>query len=61
MGELAGLVRARTSWRLPVVLTRDEVKAVLSELDGDLWLMASLMYGAGLSAHGTAALAVTES
>ena len=34
--------------RLPVVLTRDEVKAVLGQLDGDVWLMASLLYGAGL-------------
>ena len=31
-----------------MVLTRHEVKAVLAELDGDAWLMASLMYGAGL-------------
>ena len=31
-----------------MVLTRDEVKAVLGELDGDKRLMASLMYGAGL-------------
>ena len=28
-----------------MVLTRDEVKAVLSGLDGDRWLMASLMFG----------------
>ena len=48
VGELTDLVRARTSRRLPVVLTRDEVRTVLSELDGDRWLMASLMYGAGL-------------
>jgi integron integrase len=48
VGELAGLVRARKSRRLPVVLTRDEVKSVLSQLDGDRWLMASLMYGSGL-------------
>jgi len=27
---------------------RDEVKAVLSELDGERWPMAALMYGAGL-------------
>jgi site-specific recombinase XerD len=31
-----------------VVLTRPEVKAVLGNLTGDKWLMASLMYGAGL-------------
>jgi integron integrase len=48
VGELTDLVRARKSRRLPVVLTRDEVKAVLGKLDGDKRLMASLMYGAGL-------------
>ena len=42
VGELTDLVRARKSRRLPVVLTRDEVKAVLSQLDGDTWLMVSL-------------------
>ena len=31
-----------------MALTRGEVKAVLAELDGDTWLVATLMYGAGL-------------
>jgi len=31
-----------------VVMTRDEVKAVLGHLSGETWLMANLMYGAGL-------------
>ena len=48
VGELNDLVRARASRRLPVVLTREEAKAVLGALDGDKWLMASLMYGSGL-------------
>jgi len=48
VGDLGGVVRARRPRRLPVVLTRDEVAAVLDYLDGDLRLMASLMYGAGL-------------
>ena len=39
---------ARKPKRLPVVMTREEVKAVLTNLTGDKWLMASLMYGAGL-------------
>jgi integron integrase len=39
---------ARKPTRLPVVMTREEVKAVLGNLAGDKWLMASLMYGAGL-------------
>jgi hypothetical protein len=33
---------------LPIVLCRDEVSALLSQLHGRVWLMASLMYGAGL-------------
>jgi integrase len=34
--------------RLPVVLSRPEVRALLGALDGTHWLMASLLYGAGL-------------
>jgi len=48
LGQLGEVVRARKPHRLPVVLTRQEVRAVLSRLEGDKWLMASLMYGAGL-------------
>lgn len=45
---LQGLVRAKRPERLPVVLTQDEVRRLLSGLSGTVWLMASLMYGAGL-------------
>jgi integron integrase len=48
IGELGDLVRASQPRRLPVVLTRGEVKSLLASLDGDRWLMASLMYGSGL-------------
>ena len=48
VGDLGELIRARKPKRLPVVMTRDEVKTVLTKLTGDKWLMASLMYGAGL-------------
>ena len=48
VGDLGEVIRARKPTRLPVVMTRDEVKAVLANLTGDKWLMASLMYGAGL-------------
>ncbi|MBI3989885.1 MAG: integron integrase [candidate division NC10 bacterium] len=48
IGTLDGLIRARKPRRLPVVMTRDEVKAVLGHLSGETWLMANLMYGAGL-------------
>jgi integron integrase len=46
--ELDGLVRARKPRRLPVVLTRDEVRAVLARLDGVPFLVAGILYGAGL-------------
>ena len=43
-----GVVRARRPEHLPVVFTREEARAVLDRLDGAKWLMASLLYGAGL-------------
>ena len=45
---LADVVRAKRPKRLPVVLTRDEVRAVISELHGTPRLMATLLYGSGL-------------
>ena len=48
VGDLGEVIRARKPHHIPVVMTREEVKAVLAQLNGDKWLMASLMYGAGL-------------
>ncbi len=48
VGDLGEVIRARTPERLPVVMTREEVKAVLANLTGDKRLMAAIMYGAGL-------------
>ena len=48
VGDLGEVIRARKPKRLPVVMTREEVKAVLANMTGDKWLMASMMYGAGL-------------
>jgi len=45
---LDDLVRARRSQRLPVVLSREEVAAVLAQMAGPTRLMATLLYGAGL-------------
>ncbi len=45
---LQGIIHAKRPLRLPVVLTRAEVETVLGHLRGTSWLMASLMYGAGL-------------
>jgi integron integrase len=43
-----GIERAKRPVRVPVVLTEQEVRALLSQLEGTKWLMASLLYGAGL-------------
>src|SRR5262245_62807793 len=48
MPWLDDIVRAKRPERLPVVLTRDEVRALLERLSGPTWLMACLLYGAGL-------------
>src|SRR6266540_6695561 len=48
LGWLDDVVRAKRSPRLPVVLTRPEVKALLGALDGVHRIMASRLYGAGL-------------
>jgi len=45
---LEGVVRARGPARLPVVLGREEVAAILRGLHEVEWVMASLLYGAGL-------------
>jgi integron integrase len=42
------IVRARRPVRLPVVLTRTETMALLGQLHGLQWLMASLLYGSGM-------------
>ncbi|MDD5657385.1 MAG: integron integrase [Elusimicrobia bacterium] len=48
IGLVNGVVRAKRPARLPVVLSREEVRAVLGEMEGAPRLMAMLLYGAGL-------------
>jgi integron integrase len=48
IGYVSGVVRAKRPIRLPVVLSRQEVKSVLSSLSGSEWIMATILYGAGL-------------
>ena len=45
---LDGVVRAKEPGRLPVVLTHEEVRAVLARLTGECWLVSMLLYGSGL-------------
>lgn len=40
--------RAKTPERVPTVLSRDEVRRVLAELEGVHWLIGNLLYGSGL-------------
>jgi len=46
--KLESLIRAKRPRRLPVVLTREEVKAVLARLDGPSRIVGTLLYGGGL-------------
>ena len=57
---LDGLVRAKRSARLPIVLTRAEVRSLLANLQGTTWLMASLLYGSGLRVKECASLRVQD-
>lgn len=45
---LDNLTRASRPKRLPVVLSRPEVRSLLAQLQGTQWLVASLLYGSGL-------------
>jgi integron integrase len=45
---LDDVVRAKRVQRVPIVLTVDEVAALLDHLQGVHWLVASLLYGSGL-------------
>jgi integron integrase len=48
VGLLEGVVRARRPGRVPVVLTRAEVRRLLAHLDGTVLLVCTLLYGSGL-------------
>lgn len=48
LGNIENVVRAKTPKRLPDVLTKTEVQRVLAYLRGEQWLVANLLYGAGL-------------
>lgn len=48
IGDIGEVIRARPSRHVPVVMTREEVNAVVSHLTGDKKLMVSLLYGTGL-------------
>jgi len=45
---MESVVRAKRPQKVPVVLSHDEVARLLAMLDGQPWLMAALLYGAGI-------------
>jgi integron integrase len=57
---LDNVTKAKVPQRLPVVLTQTEVQAVLSRMDGTMWLIASLLYGSGLRIMETLRLRVKD-
>ena len=57
---LDDVVRAKRPQRLPVVLTRDEVRAIIDRLEDTPRLMALLLYGAGLRLLECATLRVKD-
>jgi integron integrase len=48
VGDLGEIPKAKTQRRLPVVLTREEVRVAFSQLHGQPLLMARLLYGTGM-------------
>ena len=48
LGPIEQMPRARMPIRVPVVLSRDEVKRVMDHLTGTMWIIVVLLYGAGL-------------
>ena len=51
VGAIAQMPRARMPTRLPVVLSRGEVSRLLQGLPGVMWIIGTLLYGAGLRLH----------
>ncbi|MCA1625373.1 MAG: integron integrase [Acidobacteria bacterium] len=51
---------AKKSSRVPVVLTKEEVKLIINQLSGTNWLLANLLYGAGLRLHEALRLRVKD-
>jgi len=48
LDRIEGVVRARKAKQLPIVLSPEEVEAILAELDGAPRLVCTLLYGSGL-------------
>jgi integron integrase len=45
---MTNIVRAKRPRRVPTVLSTDEVRRLLAAMNGETWLIASLLYGTGM-------------
>ncbi|MCA9664125.1 MAG: integron integrase [Myxococcales bacterium] len=60
LGDIGTYERAKKPRTLPEVLSRDEVRRLLAQMDGLPWLVASLLYGSGLRLLEALALRVKD-
>lgn len=60
LGKMSGLKRVQRGHRVPVVLAREEVRAILDQMIGVVRLMAELMYGSGLRVNECMTLRVKD-
>ena len=60
LGTFSGMERVTKPAKIPVVLTQQEVRAVLTQMKGDYRLMAELLYGSGLRLMECARLRVKD-
>ncbi len=59
-GDFSDYHKATGPKKLPVVLTRDEVRLLLQQLSGPAFLCAGLMYGSGLRVMETVRLRISD-
>src|SRR5262245_30117491 len=52
IGFIDGVIRAQRPKRLPIVLTKDEVRRIFGGLNGTPWIMTMFLYGSGAATHG---------
>ena len=60
LGDISGTIRAKKPRRLPVVLSRSEVRLLLNVLAPGHWLHGALMYGSGLRVNEVARLRIKD-
>nr|WP_263770259.1 integron integrase [Propionivibrio soli] len=60
LGRQGNLQRVQRRLRVPVVLTTDEVRSTLAQMQGTARLMAELIYGAGRRIHECVSLRVKD-